>query len=257
MIIPIALAIHTVTSWLFATTYRPGWDSTNFGAYFVSGAFLVGAGGVLVAMYMFRRAYNLEEYITEKHFNHMGKIVVMLALFYLYFNINEYMIPAFKMKKTEQAHLSGLFTGEFAVLFRFAIVVGMIVPIIIMLFKKGRKPLPMFIAGVMIVVGAWFKRYLIVTPTLLHPILPMQDVPADYHHYFPSWEEWAIAIGSLSGALLIITFFARIYPIIPMQETITEKLEEREENSQAKGYKGESEYYKELVLTPKEPTNEK
>lgn len=90
-----------------------------------------------------------------------------------------------------------------------------------LLFKKGRKPLPMFIAGVMIVVGAWFKRYLIVTPTLLHPFLPIQDVPVAFHSYFPSWEEWAIAIGSLSGALLVITFFARIYPIIPIQETIT------------------------------------
>ena len=80
----------------------------------------------------------------------------------------------------------------------------------------------MFIAGVLIIIGAWFKRYLIVTPTLLHPFLPMQDVPQSYHHYFPSWEEWAIAIGSLSGALLIITFFVRIYPIIPIQETITE-----------------------------------
>src|SRR5687767_15364417 len=60
MIIPVAFCIHTVTSWLFATTYRPGWDSTNFGAYFVSGAFLVGAGAVVVAMYVFRNAYKLQ-----------------------------------------------------------------------------------------------------------------------------------------------------------------------------------------------------
>ncbi len=229
-IIPVAFSIHTVTSWLFATTYRAGWDSTNFGAYFISGAFLVGAGAVVVAMYIFRKFYQLEKYITELHFEKMGRIVVMLALLYLYFNINEYMVPAFKMKKSEEAHLSGLFTGDYALMFWFAIVVGMIIPILLLLFKKGRKPLPMFIVGVMIVVGAWFKRYLIVTPTLLHPFLPIQDVPANYHHYFPSWEEWAIAIGSLSGALLIITFFARIYPIIPIQETITEQHEQDEQN---------------------------
>jgi molybdopterin-containing oxidoreductase family membrane subunit len=88
MIIPVAFCIHTVTSWLFATTYRPGWDSTNFGAYFVSGAFLVGAGGVVVAMYVFRKVYNLEKYITERHFEKMGRIVVLIALLYLYFNIN-------------------------------------------------------------------------------------------------------------------------------------------------------------------------
>lgn len=227
-IIPVAFSIHTVTSWLFATTYRPGWDSTNFGAYFISGAFLVGAGAVVVAMFVFRKAYHLENYIKDEHFDKMGKIVVLLALLYLYFNVNEYLVPAFKMKKPEEAHLHELFTGAFAGLFWFAILVGMIIPIAILVFKKGRKPLPMFIAGLMVVVGAWFKRYLIVTPTLLNPFLPMQDVPESYHHYFPSWQEWAIAMGSLAGALLVITFFARILPIIPIQETITEQHEKAE-----------------------------
>ncbi len=227
-IIPVAFSIHTVTSWLFATTYRPGWDSTNFGAYFISGAFLVGAGGVVVAMYVFKKAYHLEKYITADHFEKMGRIVVLLALLYLYFNVNEYLVPAFKMKKSEEAHLNGLFTGEFAPLFWFAITVGMIFPIIILLFKKGRRPLPVFIAGIMVVIGAWFKRYLIVTPTLLHPFLPMNNVPDSYRHYFPSWEEWAIALGSLAGAMLVITILSRIFPIIPIQETITEQHETAE-----------------------------
>jgi Ni/Fe-hydrogenase subunit HybB-like protein len=221
-IIPVAFCIHTVTSWLFATTYRPGWDSTNFGAYFVSGAFLVGAGAVVVAMYVFRRVYKLEQYITELHFDKMGKILVMLALLYLYFNVNEYLVPAFKMKKPEEAHLTELFAGEYAPLFWFAILVGMIIPILIIVFPKGRKPNAMFVAGVMVVVGAWFKRYLIVTPTMLHPFLPKYDALARYSHYFPSWEEWAIAAGSLAGVLLIITFFARVFPIISIYKTITD-----------------------------------
>jgi molybdopterin-containing oxidoreductase family membrane subunit len=225
VIIPVAFSIHTVTSWLFATTYRPGWDSTNFGAYFISGAFLVGAGAVVVAMYVFRRYYHLEKYITEKHFEKMGRVLVLLSLLYLYFNINEYLVPAFKMKKPEAVHLTELFAGGYAPLFWFAILVGMIIPIIIMLFKKGRKPLPMFIAGAMIIIGAWFKRYLIVTPTLLHPFLPMYNVPDSYHHYFPSWEEWAIAMGSLAGTLLIITFFARVFPIISIYKTLTDQNE--------------------------------
>ena len=221
-IIPVAFSIHTVTSWLFATTYRPGWDSTNFGAYFISGAFLVGAGAVLVAMYVFRSEYKLEKYITDDHFDRMGKVVVLLALLYLYFNVNEFLVPAFKMKKSEEEHLMGLFTGEFAPVFWFAISTAMLIPILILIFKNGRKPLPAFIAGLLVVIGSWFKRYLIVTPTLLHPFLPMHDVPENYKHYFPSWQEWAIAIGSLAGALLIITIFARIFPIIPIHETIIE-----------------------------------
>ncbi|SHH18687.1 prokaryotic molybdopterin-containing oxidoreductase family, membrane subunit [Chryseolinea serpens] len=227
-IIPVAFTIHTVTSWLFATTFRPGWDSTNFGAYFISGAFLVGGGAVLVAMYLFRRSYHLENYITTDLFDKMGKIVVMLALLYLYFNVNEYLVPAFKMKKPEEIHLHELFAGKYALIFWFAILVGMIFPLIMLLFRKGREPFPAFVAGVMVVVGAWFKRYLIVTPTLLHPFLPITDVPESYRRYFPSWEEWAITMGSLAGALLIITFFARLFPIIPIYETVTERSETHE-----------------------------
>jgi Ni/Fe-hydrogenase subunit HybB-like protein len=221
-IIPVAFCIHTVTSWLFATTYRPGWDSTNFGAYFISGAFLVGAGAVSVAMYLFRKFYKLENYITHEHFDKMGKIIVMLGMLYLYFNVNEYLVPYFKMRKSEEAFLDSLFIGSFAPLFWSAIFGGMIIPMLVLLFRKGRKPYPMFICGIMIVVGAWFKRYLIVTPTLLQPFLPMHNVPDNYRYYFPSWEEWSIACGSLAGALLVITFFARIFPIIPIQETLTE-----------------------------------
>jgi Ni/Fe-hydrogenase subunit HybB-like protein len=221
--IPVAFCIHTVTSWLFATTYRPGWDSSNFGAYFVSGAFLVGAGGVVVAMYVFRRVYKLESYITEMHFDKMGKLTVMLALLYLYFNVNEFLVPAFKMKKDETEYLSGLFTGNYAPMFWFAILVGMIIPILVLVFPKGRKPKAMFVVGVMVVVGAWFKRYLIVTPTLLHPFLPKYDSPARFNHYFPSWEEWAITMGSMAGVLLIITFFARVFPVISIYKTLEDK----------------------------------
>ncbi|HXS35141.1 MAG TPA: NrfD/PsrC family molybdoenzyme membrane anchor subunit [Flavipsychrobacter sp.] len=224
-IVPVAFCIHTVTSWLFATTYRPGWDSSNFGAYFVSGAFLVGAGAVVVAMYVFRRVYKLENYITQLHFDKMGKITVMLALLYLYFNVNEFLVPAFKMKKEETDYLNGLFTGDYSIMFWFAILVGMIIPIMVLIFKKGRTPRPMFIVGVMIVVGAWFKRYLIVTPTLLHPFLPKYDAPARFSHYFPSWEEWAITIGSMAGVLLIITFFVRVFPIISIYKTLEDKNE--------------------------------
>ena len=236
-IVPVAFCIHTVTSWLFATTYRPGWDSSNFGAYFVSGAFLVGAGAVVVAMFVLRRVYKLESYITEFHFDKMGKITVMLALLYLYFNVNEFLIPAFKMKEEEKDYLNGLFTGDYSIMFWFAILVGMIIPIGVLVFKKGRTPMPMFIVGIMIVIGAWFKRYLIVTPTLLHPFLPKYNSPARFSHYFPSWEEWAITIGSMAGVLLIITLVVRVLAIRSIYKTLeyknkitkqTEKLEQYE-----------------------------
>ncbi len=222
MIIPVALCIHTVTSWLFASTYRPGWDSTNFGAYFVSGAFVVGAGGVIAGMAVLRKFYpSYKTYLTDLHFDRMGKLLVLLTVVYAYFSINEYLIPAYKMKGEEAEHLHELFTGYYAPLFWSVQFFGMVLPIIVLLFKKGRKPIPMFIMAVLVVVGAWFKRYLIVIPTMSY--LPIQEIPEAWKHYAPTFQEWAITLGSLAGALLIITFFVRFFPIISVWEVAEER----------------------------------
>ena len=220
VIVPFAFAIPT--SWLFATTYRPGWDSTNFGAYFISGAFLAGAGSILIAMYVLRKHFKLEKYFSEDRFDKMSKIVIVLALLYLYFNINEFLVPAYKMKKADEGYLLGLFVGEFAPIFWFAVFTSIVFPLVVLMSRKGRKPFPAFIVGIVVVIGSWVKRYIIVTPTLLHPFLPMHDVPESYRHYFPSWEEWAISLGFIAVALLIITLLIRLFPVIPIQETITE-----------------------------------
>lgn len=225
LIIPVAFGIHTVTSWLFATTLRPGWDSTNFGPYFVSGAFMVGAGGVIAAMYIFRTHYKLENYLTDKHFDYMGRLLVLLSLVYLYFNINEYFVPAYKMKAQESGHLEELFYGRYAVLFWLVQLVGMILPILVLVFRKGRRPLPMFIVAIMVIIGAWFKRFLIVVPTLSHPFIPMDRIPESWQHYFPTFREWWITAASLAGALLIVTLLARLFPPVPIVETIDETAE--------------------------------
>ena len=226
MIIPVAFSIHTVTSWLFATTLRAGWDSTDFGPYFISGAFMVGAGTVIAAMYILRKFYKLEHFITDTHFDQMGKLLVLLSLVYLYFNINEYFIPAYKMKGSESAHLHELFTGIYAPMFWSVQIGGMIIPIVLLLFHKERKPLPMFIISIMVIVGAWFKRFLIVIPTLNHPYFPMdRNASEAWRHYSPTVAEWFITAGTLAGALLIITLLVRFFPIVPVEETIEEEEE--------------------------------
>ncbi|NNF34608.1 MAG: polysulfide reductase NrfD [Saprospiraceae bacterium] len=230
MIIPIAFGIHTVTSWLFASTLRPGWDSTNFGPYFVSGAFMVGAAGVITAMYVFRKFQNMKGYFTDTHFDKMGRLLVLLSLIYFYFNLNEYFIPAYKLKGVEAEHLIELVVGRYAILFWTTQILGMILPIIVLLFKKGRKPLPMFIMSLLVIVGAWFKRFLIVVPTLNHPYIPIQRVPEDWLHYTPTLKEWIITGGTLAGALLIITLFVRLFPIVPILETAEEELAKEMEN---------------------------
>ena len=114
-------------------------------------------------------------------------------------------------------------SGEWAPLFWFAQIVGLLLPLIILLFNKGRKPLPMFFVGIMVMIGSWWKRYIIVTPTLLHPFLPIEGVPESWHHYSPSMHEWAITFATLAMGLLIITLLVRFLPVIPIQRTAEEQ----------------------------------
>lgn len=223
VIIPVALSIHTVTSWLFASTLRPGWDSTIFGPYFVAGAFMVGAATVIVTMYFIREAYKYKAYITDEHFNLMGKLLVLTSLVYLYFNLNEFMVPAYKMKSGESAHILGLLVGEYSVLFWSVQILGMMLPILLLIIKPFRRPKPLMLISVLVVIGAFLKRFLIVTPTLLHPFLPIQNYPESYHHYNPTLSEVMITIGSMAGIALVISLFIKLFPIIPVYETAHEK----------------------------------
>ena len=217
-VLPVAFAIHTVTSWLFATTWRPGWDSTNLGPYFVSGAFMAGAAVIIVAMYFIRKHLKLSAYITNLHFDKMGRLLVLLSLVYLYFNINEYLGPAFKMVGVEGEHITELFVGKYAPMYWFVQLGGLVFPIFFLMFKRFRKPLPILIISIFVVLGAWFKRFLIVIPSLQHPYLPIQGVDESYLHYNPTWEEWAITISSFAWLLLIITVLIKLFPVIPIKK---------------------------------------
>lgn len=218
LIIPAALAIHTVTSWLFAVTFRPGWDSTIFGPYFVSGAFVSGCSAVIIAMYFFRTNYRLGDYLTEMHFDKMAKLLVLVSLVYLYFNINEFIVPGFKMKRADAVHLQALLTGHFAWLFWATQAGGLILPIILLLFSPIRKPLPVTIVSVFVLAGAWLKRYLIVVPTMTHPFLPVQHLPAEFRVYAPTLTEITVTFGTFVLSLLIFTVLAKFLPILPVWE---------------------------------------
>ena len=223
MIIPVGILLQTIDAWLFSTTYRVGWDSTNMGAYFITGAFVTGVGALITVLCIVRKVRKLEDYITEFHFDKLGKFLVLACLTYLYFNINEYLLPIFTAPVEEDIHLNALVYGDYAPIFWFAQIVGLLLPIIILLFKKGRKPGAMLVVGFMVVIGSWWKRYVIVTPTLLHPFLPIEGVPESWHHYFPSLHEWLITGATLAMALLIITLLVRYLPVIPIQRTLDER----------------------------------
>ncbi|MGZ2371019.1 NrfD/PsrC family molybdoenzyme membrane anchor subunit [Ancylomarina sp. YFZ004] len=218
LIIPIALSIHTVTSWLFAMTLRSGWDSPIFGPYFVSGAFVAGCAAVIITMYFFRKNYKLEKYITIDHFDRMGRLLVLVALVYVYFNINEIIVPAYKTNTADAKHVQEMLSGHESIMFWMVQLGGLIIPFLLILFRPMRRPLPLMLISIVILTGAWFKRVLIVVPTQLAPYYPIQNVPEEWTHYMPTIPEIAITTGSFILVLIIMSVLAKLFPVIPIWE---------------------------------------
>ena len=218
LIIPIALSIHTVTSWLFAMTLRSGWDSPIFGPYFVSGAFVAGCAAVIITMYFFQKNYKLEQYITTDHFDRMGRLLVLVALVYVYFNINEIIVPGYKANTANANHVHEMLYGHESIMFWMVQLGGLVIPFILILFRPMRRGLPLTLISIVILAGAWFKRVLIVVPTQLAPYYPIQNVPDKWTHYMPTIPEMAITLASFILVLIIMSVLAKLFPVIPVWE---------------------------------------
>ncbi|NHZ70793.1 MAG: polysulfide reductase, partial [Proteobacteria bacterium] len=99
IIIPIAVSVHTVVSWIFSMTLRSGWNSSIFGVLFVAGAIFSGVATLILVMAVLRRIYHWEEYLTQKHFLYLGYLLAAFGAFMVYVNINEYLTEGFKLEE--------------------------------------------------------------------------------------------------------------------------------------------------------------
>ena len=223
LIVPLAFAIHTVTSWLFAVTPRAGWDSSIFGPYFISGAFVSGTSAVIIAMYFFRENYKLSKYLTEDHFEKIARVLVLVSIVYIYFNLNEFMIPGYKLKSLDAIHIKELMSGSYARLFWGVQLLGLVIPAILLFFRRMRKPFPLMIISVFVLIASWFKRFIIVVPPQAHPFLPVQNIPATWFVYKPTLIETAVTIASLILVLMIITILSKLFPVLPVWELAEEE----------------------------------
>lgn len=225
IVIPLAVSVHTVVSWIFAMTLRPGWNSTIYGPYFVVGAIYSGAAAVIVCMWALRRTWHLEEYLQPEHFRKIGKLLLACTLVYLYFNVNEYLTVGYKLEGFERDLMESLFFGRFAPIFWSVQIVGVVLPILLLMLFLLVKRLHRYsvtavgTASLLIVIGAWAKRFLIVVPTLQTPFLPAQHIPAAWTHYSPTWIEWSIVAGALAAFLLAYSLIAKLFPIVSLWET--------------------------------------
>ena len=218
LIIPIAISVHTVVSWDFAMQLRTGWDSTIFGPYFVAGALLSGVATVLLVMAALTKFDHLEEFITRKHFDYIATLLLALDIVLIYFTINEYMVPGYKIlgqNTLEGQWLSSLLWGIYWPRFWFQILAGLIVPAIILAVPKTRTITGYLIAALLIDIGMWIERFDIVVPSLAIPQLPYA-----WGIYSPTWVEISTTAASFAGVALVYLIFTRTFPIITIWENV-------------------------------------
>lgn len=231
IILPVAVSVHTISAWLIAMTLRPGWNTSIMGPYFVFGALMAGCAIMILIIAKLRHGYRLERYLTPTHFSKLALLLLALIAFYLYINLNKYGVPAFKMAKDERSLLNDLFFGKNAFLFWFTMIAGLVIPVVLLSFKKIRKSIRgVVIVAVLVLLGALINRYLIVTPNLLHPFIPIQHAQPGFSTYNPTLIEWTITASSLAGFVLLIILLFKLFPVITMWEVIegVEKSSEKE-----------------------------
>jgi len=220
IIIPLAVLVHSVLSWIFGMTLRPGWHSTIFAPYFVVAAVYSGTGVLIVAMWVYRKLYHLEDIITIKHFKYLGIILLVLGSLYGYFTFAEYLTNWYGSEKWELELIYKLFSlDEFGWMFIFAAFVGVLLPIIIIAVPAFRTINSISFASAIVVIAMWVKRYIIIIPTLETPLLPIQETRIEYIHYSMTWIEWLLTISGLAVFCLFFYLYSKFVPIIPISET--------------------------------------
>ena len=213
LIIPIAVSVHTVVSWIFGMTLRVGWHSTIFGPYFVVGAILSGIATIILAMAAFRRAYHLEAFIKPLHFRNLALLMVSLDVILIYFTLSEYLTAAYGAASADVAWLTALAAGPYMYLFWGMLVGGFLVPLVILGATRARSVAWTVVAAVCVNVGMWFERLLIVVPSMAAP-----QMPISWASYAPTWVEWSITAAAIAAFVLLYAFFSKMFPMVSIWE---------------------------------------
>jgi len=195
LIIPVAVSVHSIVAWDFAVTVVPGWHSTIFPPYFVIGAILSGVAAVITLMIVIRKAFHLEEYLTPLHFDNMGKLLLVISLLWSYAYFVE-------VQSTYTVPLLIMLLGNSAL------------PIVCMCFKRLRRSIGvMLVVSLLVNVGMFIERFLIIVPSLSH-----KNMPFVWGRYSPSWVEISVNLAALAGFALLFTLFAKFFPIVAVSD---------------------------------------
>jgi Ni/Fe-hydrogenase subunit HybB-like protein len=211
---PLVLSVHTIVSFDFAVSVLPGWHSTIFPPYFVAGAVFSGFAMVQNVLIFVRKSFNLKHIITLNHLERMNIIMIVTGSMVGYAYLMEFFIAWYSGNQFERFVFINRALGPYAWAYWTMVSCNVLFPQLFWI-KKIRRSIPMMFAiGVLVNVGMWFERFVIIVTSLHRDFLP-----SSWGMYIPTIYDVGILAGSFGLFFTLILIFVRVLPVVSMAET--------------------------------------
>ncbi|MBP0491408.1 NrfD/PsrC family molybdoenzyme membrane anchor subunit [Pararoseomonas indoligenes] len=213
MALPLVVSVHSVVGMDFAASLMPGWQETIFPPYFVAGALFSGFGMVVVVAAIMRRGLGLEDVVTPRHFDAMAKIVLAgsVALWLAYGT--EWFNAWYSGDPLERAHVAHLFTGPYAPAYLLQLFCNLVAPQLLWFPSMRRRIWVVVTVTLVLQLGMWLERILIIVNTLTHG-----QLPTTWALYVPTIWDWMLLGGTIAFFVLLFLCFARLLPAVAMHD---------------------------------------
>jgi molybdopterin-containing oxidoreductase family membrane subunit len=211
---PLVVSVHSVVSWDFAASILPGWHSSLFPPYFVAGAILSGVAMVITILVPLRKAFRLEDLITQRHVDMLCRIVILTAAIITYSYAAEILLSFSQPAGSpERSTFTYRLTGDYAPLFWAMVACNCIGPLFLYFGRVRRSVGALLAICIAINVGMWLERFNIIVSSLAHDRLPF-----DWRVYVPTWVEWAVTFGGLGWFFLLFLVGIKLFPSVSISE---------------------------------------
>lgn len=224
MIIPLAVSVHSVLSWAFASTGRPWWHESIWAPQFVVAALYSGVALVILVLAGFRRGYHLQGLITPRHFVRLGFILATFGATYLYLTFADLLPGSYVGDPGSAAVFTDLLTGRLALSFWLFVVAGGVLPLLLVALPWTRNVGGMVIAACLVIPMMWLKRILLVIGPASY-----DTITHTFGTYHFTWVPIAITLAATAAVPLLLMLLFRVVPLLSIDEI--EEMEQMQELS--------------------------
>ncbi|MCE9670224.1 polysulfide reductase NrfD [Myxococcus stipitatus] len=210
---PLVVSVHTIVSFDFAVAQLPGWHTTIFPPYFVAGAIFSGLAMVMTLLLPARRVLRLQHVITDAHLDVLARLLLVSGLFVAYGYIQEHFFGWYSGDPYEMHAMSILRTGPYAPAFWTVFTCNVLVPQLFWSRRLRTSPAVLWVAALIVNVGMWLERFVIVVSPLSEDFLP-----SSWRHYAPTWVDLSLLSGTVGLFGLGFLLFLKLLPPVPISE---------------------------------------